>query len=244
MMHSATQIILDTMKQYFENSSLQITTSQESFYGQTCETDYISVDEQHDIGIKIFDNEIIFFYFTGHTHFEDYSSSAETIDEDYITRAISFLKDFFDNEIRHVERYRGKTLAQEKYIILYNDGREECIGNIWYGLSRFINPFGKKSVQSTTWIFDRSKGMFTNIAPKNPSLDALEVIDVSDDCFIEIHCGQNVYTYHVMELQYEEYYGKYYWMPASNVLSSGLYDTKEKAIQYALEAVAHRSIEP
>ncbi len=124
---------------------------------------------------------------------------------------------------------------------MYHDGREdECIGNTWYGLSRFINPFGKKSMRSTTWQFDKSKGVFTTRQPKSADPNAIEVIDINEDCYIEIFKNHNVYIYDIMEIDFDDYFGMYYWVPAINTIPSGVYDTKEKAITYAMEALKCR----
>lgn len=40
-----------------------------------------------------------------------------------------------------------------------------------------------------------------------------------------------------MEIDYDNYFGTYYWVPAINTISSGLYDTKDNAIQSAIEAL-------
>lgn len=124
---------------------------------------------------------------------------------------------------------------------MYTGGREdECIGNIWFGFSKLFNPFGKKSVKSTTWQFDKSKGIFTTKQPKIVNPNAIEVIDISEDCYIEIFNKHNTCTYNIMEIDYDDCFGMYYWIPAINTIPSGLYDTKDNAIQSAMEALKIR----
>lgn len=67
-----------------------------------------------------------------------------------------------------------------------------------------------------------------------------EVIDVNEDYFIEIFEEKNGYTYKVTEADYDSYYGIYFWIPAADILPSGIYDTKEKAIFYAKEATKNK----
>ena len=45
----------------------------------------------------------------------------------------------------------------------------------------------------------------------------------------------------VMEMLFDSYSGQYYWAPAGNVLPSGLYDTREKAVAAAREALDCRA---
>ena len=79
---------------------------------------------------------------------------------------------------------------------------------------------------------------FTTRTPKYIDPDAIETIDISDRCYIIIFKKRNAYTYTVMKSYFDEYYDKYYWAPATDVVWSGRYDTKEKAIQEAKEALA------
>ena len=233
-----TSVLLEVLKPYIENSVVDISTENKDWRNRDYKSDLVTIDAKNRVGFQVFDNEIIIFYFTGHCHFEDYSSEPQNGQDNYIERAKSFLKKLFEYKILHIEYYKGKSLSSKKYFIIYNDESEyECIGKTWFGLSKFINPFGRKHTLSKTWQFDKSKGIFTTRSPKNAAPNAIEVIDISEDCYIEIFKSENVYTYNIMEIDFDDYYGKYYWTPAINVVPSGLYDTKDKAINYALEAL-------
>lgn len=167
MNFNATSILLDTINEYIKNSTVVIDDTQKKDYRNlTYISDYVIIDSKNDVGFEVYENEIIVYFFNEHYHFEDYTSELEDGEEDYIERAKSFLNDLFKYKICHIEYYKGKTLSSEKYFLLYNDSRkDECIGNVWYGLSKFINPFGKKSTCSTTWKFDKAKGFFTVCQP-------------------------------------------------------------------------------
>lgn len=241
MNFEATSALLEVLKPYTENFVIDVSTENKDWLNRNYKSDFVTIDSKNHVAFEVFDNEIIVFYFTDHCHFEDYSSELQEGEDGYIDRAKVFLKELFEYKIRHVEYYKGKSLTSEKYFILYQDGREdECIGNTWFGLSKIINPFGKKTVQSTTWQFDRSKGAFTTRQPKTADPNAIEVIDVSNDCYIEIYCSRNAYTYCVMEIDYDDYFGMYYWTPAGNILPTGMYDSKDKAINAAKEALKCR----
>ncbi|MCH5314842.1 MAG: hypothetical protein J1E81_02920 [Eubacterium sp.] len=243
MNFETTSVLLEALKPYIENSVVDISTDNKDWRNQNYKSDLVTIDAENNIGFEVFDNEIIAFYFTNHYHFEDYTSELQNGQDNYIERAKSFLKELFENKIRHVEHYKGQSLSSEKYFIMYQDGQEdECISSTWFGLSKFINPFGKKSIHSTIWQFDKSKGVFTSRPPKNTDPNAIEVIDISEDCYIEIFENHNVYTYVIMEMAFDDYMGKYYyyWTPAINTVSSGFYDTKDKAISSALEALKCR----
>lgn len=237
-----TSVLLEALKPYLENSVVDISTDNTDWRNRNYKSDLVTIDAKNHVGFEVFENEIIAFYFTDHYHFEDYTSELQDGEENYIERAKHFLKELFEYKIRHVEYYKGKTLSSEKYIVMYHDGREdECIGNTWYGLSKFINPFVKKTMHSTTWQFDKSKGVFTTRQPKSVDPNAIEVIDISEDCYIEIFKNHNAYTYDIMEIDFDDYFGMYYWAPAINVLPTGMYDTKEKAIAAARETLECRA---
>lgn len=229
--HEVIATLLEVLKPYTENSNIQISD----------DLNLVIIDSLNNIGFEVFDNEIIIYYFTDHYHFEDYSSEPEKGEKDYIERAKIFLKDLLEEQIRKIEYYKGKTLVQEKYFIIYTDGREDaCIGNTIHSLLGLFNLFLKKVGKSKSWQFDKTKGVFTNFQPKKTDPNAIEVIDVNEDCFIEIFEEKNGYTYKVTEADYDSYYGMYFWIPAADILPSGIYDTKEKAIFYAKEATKNK----
>ena len=180
MNFETTSILLDAIKPYIKNAAVEITVANSDRHDRSYKSDIVSIDAKNNVGFEVFDNEVIVFYFTDHCHFEDYSSELQNGEDNYIERARSFLKGLFKNKIRHIEYYKGKTLSSEKYFILLSDGKSECIGNTWFGLFKFINPFGKRSIRSITWQFDEIKGVFTTRQPKNANADAVEVIDVND----------------------------------------------------------------
>lgn len=242
MNFETTPVLLEILKPYLENSVVDVSTDNIDWRNRNYKSDLVTIDTNNHVGFEVFENEIIVFYFTDHYHFEDYTSELQDGEENYIERAKCFLKELFEYKIRHVEYYKGKTLSSEKYFVMYHDGREdECIGNTWFGLSKFINPFGKKSVRSTTWQLDKAKGVFTTRQPKAANPDAVAVIDISDECYIEIFNNHNAYTYGIMEIDYDDYFGMYYWAPAVNILPTGMYDTMEKAIDAAKETLECRA---
>lgn len=242
MNFETTAVLLEVLTPYIENAIVDISSYSKNWRNRGYKSDFVTIDAKNHVGFEVFDNEIIVFYFTDHYHFEDYSSEPQDREENYIKRAESFLKELFEYKIRHVEYYKGKTLSSEKYFLLYNDGRDdERIGNTWFGLSKFINPFGKRTTRSMTWQFDKSKGVFTTRQPKTIDPNAVDVIDVSDDCYIEIFNSHNSYTYNIMEIDFDDYSGMYYWAPAINILPTGMYDTKDKAIDAAREALKCRA---
>jgi len=236
-----TSVLLEALKPYLENSVVDISTKNKDWLNRDYNSDLVTIDANNQVGFEVFENEIIVYYFTEHYHFEDYSSELLEGQDDYIERAKVFLKELFEYEIRHIEYYKGKNLYCEKYFVLYPDGSEDnCIGNTWQSFLKFINPFGKKSVISKSWHFNKSKGVFTTQPEKNPDHNAIEVIDVNENCYIEIFENNKAYTYCIIEMDFDDYTGEYYWAPAIGVVSSGLYDTKEKAVNYAIEAIKNR----
>ena len=166
MHYETTAALLEVMKPYIGNAAVEISTDNKDWLGRDDRSDFVSIDPENSVGVQIYENAIIVFYFTDHYHFDDDACDLAQGAADYIERAKAFLKDLFTCEIRHVECYRGRHLASEQYFMQYHDGREEeQIGNIWYGLARPISLFGKKSTHSTMWQFDPGKGVFTTRQP-------------------------------------------------------------------------------
>lgn len=63
----------------------------------------------------------------------------------------------------------------------------------------------EKSTRSTVWQFDKTKGIFVTRQPKNADPNAIEMIDINDDCYIEIFCNHNVYTYTITETDFDDF---------------------------------------
>ena len=236
-----TAALIEVLKSYTERVTIE-TATQKDWRNRDYKYDFVTVAKENNFGIEVLENEIIMFFMTNHYHFEDYSSELQADQENYVERAKAFLKELFESRIRSVEYYKGKTLVSDKYFLLFDDGREdEFIGGTYYSLLRAINPFAKKMMRTKTWQFDKAKGIFTMRHPKKTDPDAAAVIDASEDCYFEIMEANGCYTYGIMEICYDDYYGEYYWTPAANVNPSGIYDTKEKAIKAAWDAIKYRS---
>lgn len=242
MNYKITSQLLDALENYFVKSEISISTENKDWKNRDCKSDLVMIDEKNNVGFEVFDNEIIVFYFTDHSHFEDYSSEPDEVEDNYIKRAANFILELFQYKICHKEYYRGKLLCREEYYIIYDDGESVCIGTTWYGLSRLKNPFIKKSSISTIFEYDKSKGCFINSPPKTPDDDAIDVIDISENLYVEIYEKNNVYSYIIMEKDFDEYEGRYhyYWTVSENYAHSGFYDTKDKAVQSAMEVLNYR----
>ncbi len=163
MNFEGTKELLEALKPFTENATIIVSTEDTDYKGRKYKSDFVTIDEKQNVGFEVFDNEIIAFYFTDHYHFEDYSSELEEGQDNYIKRAKEFLVELFENRIKYIEIYRGKTLATEKYYIVYSDETEECIGGTWWGLAKFLNPFAKKSEKTTIYKFNKTNGRFEEI---------------------------------------------------------------------------------
>lgn len=155
-----TSELLEAIKPYTENANITITIENKDWKGRNYKSDFVTIDEKNNVGFEVFDNEIILFYFTGHYHFEDYSSELESGEDDYIKRAKDFLIELFENQIKYIEIYKGKKLATEKYYFINSDNTEERICATWWGLENFLNPFAKKTEKETIYKFNKDKGCF------------------------------------------------------------------------------------
>lgn len=245
MNYKTTSQLLEAMDTFIDKSKISISTDNKDWKNRDYKSDFVMIDDKSNVGFEVFDNEIIVYYFTGHYHFNDYNLENE-YDNNYIKRAEIFLLDLFKKQIKHEQTYKGNSLTSEKYYIIYQDEREDnCIDNAYYTFTNIINCFRKKEITSTIWQYNKSKGCFTNVPPKTPDNDAIEVIDISEDWYIEIFKKNNVYTYIIMEKDFDEYDGRYhyYWTPSVKTAPSGFYDTKEKAVQAAIESLNYRGCE-
>ncbi len=192
-------------------------------------SDSVTVDEKHHVGFEVFDREILIFYFSEHCRFVYADNDQDT----YLKRAKKFLTELLTLPICHVETYKGKKRVSEKYDIVYSDweGGTE-VGGIRYTHIRRFCPFKRKSVKTTIWQYDKTKGIVTDKPLKKPSLDAIEVIAVNDTCYIEIFEKNGAFSYCIQKLEFDDYNDIYYWAPSDDKTLS-LFDTKAKAVQAA-----------
>lgn len=158
MIFEITQALLDEVKQYFENTDIKI-----SAHDNSSNSDYVMLIESQNIGFEVFENEIIVYYFNDHIHFEDYSSTTDEDEPNYVERAKIFLNKLFTLTIKVCEIYKGNKKSSERYCFITPDVKEEVMGNIWYGLCRLINPFAKKKSVITIWRFDNHNKCFIEI---------------------------------------------------------------------------------
>lgn len=229
-----TKEILDSLSTYINTDKISISTESKDWKGRPYKSDFVNIDSANNIGFEVFENEIIVFYFTDHMHFEDYSTEEEY---NYIYRAKEFLTKLFTSRLRRIETYKGKKLVKDFYYFIYNNKDDEQIGGTFWSLKSSLNPFAKKTQKITTWIYDKERSQFTSRSSKTIDPKAIGVIDISDDCYIQIFKLKSAYTYDIMKIEYDDYNGWYYWAPLQPTNSIGLYDTKEKAIEYAMQEI-------
>lgn len=145
-------------------STVSVLIQNKDYQGRTYESDLVTINERHNVGFEVFDNEIIVFYFTNHDHF-DYDSSKFENNEEYAASVIDFLNKIFTLPILYVKVTKGKSVKREEYFFVMPNGEEESIagpiGHLFNG-----NPFAKQITTKTTWQYDKAAGGFINTTPK------------------------------------------------------------------------------
>ena len=148
-----TRELLTAISPYYEADNIVTSTENLDWRGEKYQSDLVMLDEEHNIGFEVLDNEIIIFYFQDHVHFEDYSSELEDGEPDYVVRAKEFLVNLFTREIRIEEYYKKNELVRDSYYFIMPDG-DEYIGGTYYKFLAAV--FCKKSLQKKTrvWKFN------------------------------------------------------------------------------------------
>lgn len=160
MNYEATERILEKLKPYVDIENLEISTESTDWRGRKYKADYVKLEEKHNVGFEVTDRSIIVFFFTDHQHFDNYSTDEN--DTDYIGWAMEFLENLFILPVRHIEKYKGKKMINEKYYFI-KDGQDDYFGGTWYGLVRAFNPFAKKADKNTMWKYDVNTKAFVDI---------------------------------------------------------------------------------
>ncbi len=161
MNYEITTTLVEALRPYIGDKSVNITTEEKNWKGEASKSDYVEVDKKNSVGFEVMNNEIIVFYFTDHTHFEDYTSELAEGEDDYVKRAIEFLIDLFRYKICNIKHYKGDKMYSEQYFISYGDGREDdYIGGTMWSIISYISPFGRKRKKQTVYFYDKQKGCF------------------------------------------------------------------------------------
>ena len=230
--YEVTKEILEALKLYIGNMDIKIATDNKDWKNRSYKSDFIEIDKKNNVGFEVLETEIIVYFFTEHQHFEDYTIDLSEGKDKYIVRAKDFLQELFQYKIYNTKYFKGNKLYSERYSIYYGDGRKDKdIGYTINSLMTSMNPFGKKYEKNVVWFFDKVKGCFVTRNDRTYDEEAVEIIEVDDNCYVEIFCKHNSYTYNVMAIEYDDYNCMYYWAPARNEVEPGWYDTKDRAIE-------------
>jgi hypothetical protein len=162
--YPATKELLNIVKELAPNSNIDISCTNKDFRGHEYQSDLVTIDETNHIGFEVLGNEIIVFYFSEHHHFEDYSSTLDEDEPDFIARTKNFLKDLFTCTIRYEKAYKGKTLISERYVFVHDDQTEDCPAGVWiHGLLVRMIPFLHKRTEYILWQYDIQRGVFVKV---------------------------------------------------------------------------------
>ena len=229
MNYKVTEDILNSIQPVCDLSNVSVSTENEDWRGRTNKSDFVTINERHNIGFEVFDNEIIVFYFTNHDHF-DYDSSMTENYEEYAANVIDFLNRIFTLPILYVKVTKGKSVKREEYFFVMPDGQEESLAGPNFHYLFSLNPFAKKTTTRTTWQYDRAAGDFINAVQKHIDPDTIYSDIVNDNVYFEIFERCDVFTYIIMRKEYDDYNGVFYWV-AFNDGTKSMFDSKEKAIE-------------
>lgn len=164
MNYCITEDLLNVVKDFAPNSSIRVSCTNKDWRGREYQSDLVTIDETNHVGFEVFENEIIAFYFSEHHHFEDYSSSPDEDEPDFVGKTEKFLKDLFTCTIRHEKRYKGKTLISERYIFVHEDQTEDCPAGVWiHGLLIRLVSFLQKRTEFFLWKYDIQSGVFVEV---------------------------------------------------------------------------------
>lgn len=244
MLFPATDLLIEAIEPYAIPTKIDSGPKAKGRSGRTYLSDLVHIDTDGRVGFEVTENRIIVSFFGGCRRFTGQNSPTSSTRESYIGQAKAFLTALFTCQIRRVDHYRGNIRSSAELFLSYPDGRtEERIGSIKSGFFCFAPLFGKRSVHSGLWTFDRAKDIFLFRPSGEPDPDAIDMIGIDDECYIEIFSRHRAYTYTIMEMQLNDDMGKYYyyWSTSESVPPAGWYDTKERAIAAAKAALTHRT---
>lgn len=150
--------LLETIDKYADVKNVKVKTENTNWRGQKYTSDFITIDEEETISFEVFDNEIIVFFFGDHIHFEDYTSSFDYGEYDYITRAKEFFENLFTLPIKFKFVEKGGKVIRSESFFCHSNGNEESIAGVTISFSK--NPFAKKQKREELWQFSKQLNKF------------------------------------------------------------------------------------
>lgn len=154
-----TKQILEKLEPYVDIINLDIETSVFDWRGQKYKSDFVLLNQEHNVGFQVYEREVVVFCFGEHQHFNNYTE--DETDLDYIAWAIEFLENLFTLPTKRIQKYKGKELVSEKYSFIKN-GKEDCFSGLISHRLLFYNPFAKKTYKKTILRYDVDAKTFVN----------------------------------------------------------------------------------
>lgn len=146
MSREKTLLFLDKIRDYIDIENVEL--KEETFRGSK----YIEVQltPNGEISFHVYDNEIIVFYFSAHSHFDNYWYG----DNRYIDEAVDFLIYLFNEPFKLVEFFKGENNIGVKQYVL-EDGEEICVSEILYTRHSLKNIFKKRRCEIKIIKYDK-----------------------------------------------------------------------------------------
>lgn len=229
--HEATRHIIESMADLADNARLCVKTDNRDWQGNPSHSDYITIEQEHHIGVEVFGSETRVDYFDDHQHFgPNYSFDDQA---DYLQETIDFLRNLLTGSLVKVETFRGRTRIRYEWFFRNTEGQLQSAAGPWLApLLTFCNPFRKKETVTSTWQYHRETGRFIQVSDHTVSIHKLDW-----DLMVEIRRIGNGYTFYLEQyIDAEDEDVVYsYWSPVS-IPGTSIYDTEEKALAAAKEA--------
>ena len=229
MNHSETQRIIDELSDLVDPRFITLSTDNQDWLGRPSHSDYLTIEQEHGIGVEVFAGETRVDFFDDHTHF----GMPYTFDDDIdpIVQTVEFLRQLLSMHLVKHEVYRGKLRTHYEWFFVRPDGTRESVAGPWLPpLLSLYNPFRKKRHEQSHWRYDRNTGRYVQFSDQTVSIHAIDW-----DIYIHIERTGKGFSYFVEQLNLPEDDAPY-WAPLS-LPGISIFDTEENALSAAKEAV-------
>lgn len=150
-MFDATKRILSKISRYISVDSVCVEQTT-AYYGNAVEL--VTVSEEVNVGFEAAEESVIFYFFSDHVHFDDYTSELEEGDPDFLTRAEAFVDDLFTRPIHRRYTRKGTRVVYDQSWFVRENGTEESVAGVTLCGPGWKNLFQPKERFDELWQFD------------------------------------------------------------------------------------------
>ncbi|MBQ8683328.1 MAG: hypothetical protein IJ518_02280 [Clostridia bacterium] len=150
-MFDTTKRILSKIGRYVSVDSVSVEQTTD-YCGNPVEL--ITISKDVNVGFEAAEESVIFYFFSDHVHFDDFSVELEGDEPNFLARAESFVDDLFTLPIHRRYSRKGTRVVSDQSWFVQKSGKEESIAGVTLCGPGWKNLFKPKERFDELWQFN------------------------------------------------------------------------------------------